>query len=74
MARHPRSALLLVVVMAAAALCSTTTTAFLLPTAPSSSPSSTRLASYYKDMDYTAQRNQVQEKYVQLLKMKKENV
>lgn len=69
MATHPRSALLLMVVVAAAALCSTSTSAFLFPTAPASA--STRLASsYYDDMDYTAQRNQVQEKYVQVLERK----
>jgi hypothetical protein len=64
MATHPRSAILLMVVV-----CSTTTSAFLFPTAPASA--STRLASsYYDDMDYTAQRNQVQEKYVQVLERK----
>lgn len=64
MATHVRSALVVVVVMAVA-LCSRTTDAFLFPTysyafAPSTS---TRLASsFYDDMDYTAQRNQVQER------------
>jgi len=63
MAAHPRSALLLVVMVAAAALCSRTTSAFLCPSP--SSPSTRLASSYYDDMDYTAQRNQVQEKYVQ---------
>lgn len=73
MATHPRSALPLLVVVAAVALGSTPTSAFLFPTAPApSAPSpSTRLASsYYDDVDYTAQRNQVQAKYVQVLKWK----
>jgi len=66
MAAHPRSALLLVVMVAAAALCSRTTSAFLCPSPSSPSLSVPRLSSsYYDDMDYTAQRNQVQEKYVQ---------
>jgi len=73
MATHVRSALVVVVVMAVA-LCSRTTDAFLFPTysyafAPSTS---TRLASsFYDDMDYTAQRNQVQERYDYVLERKR---
>ena len=67
------SALPVVVVVMAVALCSRTTSAFLFPTpfrASAPSPSTRLASSYYDDMDYTAQRNQVQERYVHLLKRK----
>lgn len=72
---HLRSALSVVVVVTAVALCSRTTSAFLFPTASYASAlsPSTRLASsYYDDMDYTAQRNQVQERYVHVLERRRE--
>lgn len=66
-----RSALVLMGLVAAVALSSKTTGAFLFPTPTASTRPSTRLASSYDDMDYTAQRNQVQEKYVYGLESKR---